>query len=102
MLGDLSFSLPENLGELQDILGGIGGCVSVGYSLIDLQEAQSNIFLFFFFFSLLFTFFFFFFLPKIGVPTASLTFYAINCTNGEWYPKKPYFITKKMKKKTHS
>ena len=62
MLGDLSFSLPENLGELQDILGGIGGCVSVGYSLIDLQEAQSNFFLFFFFFfPIIYSFFCFFF-----------------------------------------
>lgn len=38
-------------------------------------------FLFFcFFFHFLFTY------CWIGVPTASLTFYAINCTNGEWYP----------------
>ena len=64
MLGDLSFSLPENLGELQDILGGIGGCVSVGYSLIDLQEAQSNFFSVFFFPPQLFILFFFFFSPK--------------------------------------
>ena len=75
----MSFSLPENLGELQEITGGVGGCVSVGYSLLDSQDPQGN---FSCFFCLNFSIIYFF---PIGVPTASLTFYAINCTNGEWY-----------------
>ena len=38
VLGGLTFTLPENLAELQESVGGVGTCVSVGYSLIDLQQ----------------------------------------------------------------
>ena len=34
-LSDLSFTLPENIEELQQYLGGEGACIQVGYSLID-------------------------------------------------------------------
>ena len=37
-LGDLTFLLPENLQELQESLGGLGGCVRVGYSLVGLED----------------------------------------------------------------
>ena len=33
-LGGATFQLPENLEELEESLGGVGGCVSVGFSAI--------------------------------------------------------------------
>ena len=77
-LGDLTFELPKDLKDLQDSLGGTGNCVQVGYSLVDLENE-----------GLFFYFEFFFFFPPLtsivlDVPTASLTFYSVNCTTGEW------------------
>ena len=46
-LGQLSFSLPDNLDELQASLGGEGACVQVGYLLISIEEDRG-------FFSILF------------------------------------------------
>ena len=54
-LGQLSFSLPDNLDELQDSLGGEGACVQVGYSLISTEEDKG--FLLSFLFISLFLFF---------------------------------------------
>ena len=34
-LGNLTFTLPDNLDELQTNLGGEGACVQSGYSLIN-------------------------------------------------------------------
>ena len=48
-LGQLSFSLPDNLDELQDSLGGEDACVQVGYSLISTEDDGGFIFFFFFF-----------------------------------------------------
>ena len=45
-LGQLSFSLPDNLDELQNSLGGEGACVQVGYSLISTTKDQGFFFLF--------------------------------------------------------
>ena len=94
-LGQLSFSLPDNLDELQDSLGGEGACVQVGYSLISTTQDRGylvvfiSLFLYPFIFSLKVT------LPPIylekifhnntGVPTASLAFFLVNCQNGTWY-----------------
>jgi len=55
-LGELTFSLPTDLTELQENLGGEGACVAAGYSLIT-TETQ--------------------------VPAASLTFYSIDCFSGD-------------------
>ena len=44
-LGQLSFSLPDNLDELQDILGGEGACVQVGYSLISTKVDKGYLFI---------------------------------------------------------
>ena len=37
-LGDLTFTLPNNIQELQDSVGGEGACVEVGYSLISTEN----------------------------------------------------------------
>eukprot|EP00009_Paramoeba_aestuarina_P000425 CAMPEP_0201514108 /NCGR_PEP_ID=MMETSP0161_2-20130828/6022_1 /ASSEMBLY_ACC=CAM_ASM_000251 /TAXON_ID=180227 /ORGANISM="Neoparamoeba aestuarina, Strain SoJaBio B1-5/56/2" /LENGTH=799 /DNA_ID=CAMNT_0047910563 /DNA_START=939 /DNA_END=3335 /DNA_ORIENTATION=+ len=58
VIGDVTFFLPSNLQELQDSLGGLGECVYVGYNLFNL--------------------------PQSDVPTASLSFFSINCDTGEW------------------
>jgi len=57
-IGDLAFFLPMNLVQLQESSGGVGHCVSVGYSLIDLVGVE--------------------------VPTGSLTFFSLDCATGEW------------------
>ena len=41
-LGGASFQLPNDLGELQEILGGEGACVSIGYSLITEEGLMKN------------------------------------------------------------
>ena len=86
-LGSLTFLLPFDLEELQENLGGVGECVRVGYSFYDLGNTGLKIFercflcFFFFFFK-----FSIFFSPCISdVPTASLTFYSIDCETGDWY-----------------
>ena len=38
-IGNSIFTLPNNLKELQDSLGGVGECVQVGYSNINLGDA---------------------------------------------------------------
>ena len=65
-LGQLSFSLPDNLDELQDSLGGEGACVQVGYSLIstEVDKGYLVISLFICFF-ISFLFFYFFLLNLI-------------------------------------
>jgi len=57
-LGDLIITLPDDLSELQEELGGEGSCVQVGYSLITTEDSSA--------------------------PTASLSFLAVNCETGEW------------------
>ena len=37
-IGDLSFTLPDNLNQLQEHLGGEGACVNAGYSLIGEED----------------------------------------------------------------
>ena len=37
-IGEVSFSLPNNIQELQSYLGGEGACVYVGYSMIDMDN----------------------------------------------------------------
>ena len=84
-LGDLTFTLPDNIEELQESLGGEGACVRVGYSLISTVNDGKN---FIACFSLII-------LvsnqkkkkkkkKKIDVPTASLAFFDIDCQNGTW------------------
>ena len=53
-LGDLTFTLPNNIQELQESLGGEGACVQVGYSLISTNEDEG----YFYFFTLFFFYFF--------------------------------------------
>lgn len=62
-------------------IGGLGECVQVGYSLID-QEKQGNII---FFYSFLFISHRLSYPFLTDVPTASLTFYSLNCDTGKWF-----------------
>ena len=93
-LGKLSFSLPNDLTELQESLGGVGDCVQMGYSLMDTNNGGCFYHYYYFmnydlaavsiFFGEILFFSAHFFLFFSDVPTASLTFYSINCMNGEW------------------
>ena len=61
-VNDATFNLPDNLEELEEILGGVGTCVSVGYSMIETLQDQGQIFYsFILFYFILYSFFFFFF-----------------------------------------
>ena len=61
------------------LLGGIGECVQVGYSLISQESEGNNNIL------ISFCFTFTLILLLTDVPTASLTFYTLNCETGKWF-----------------
>ena len=72
--------LPDNLSELQGELGGIGECVYAGYSLI-YREGLSQSFYLLQWIQRKYDLFIFI----LGLPTASLTFYSVNCSTGDWF-----------------
>ena len=41
-IGQATFILPDNIQELEDILGEVGGCVPVGYSFIETLQDQGS------------------------------------------------------------
>ena len=81
-MGGLTFSLPDNIEELQESLGGEGACVNVGYSLISTENDEGIIY---FFFIIGIVIYLLTKKKKIGVPTASLSFFSLDCETGTWY-----------------